>query len=91
VPCSRQNSQYQFYSQQTCPITDDPIKYWGKIGKELYGKLAATAKQYLAITATSVPSERIFCKAGVILTERRNRLSGVRLSRLIFLSSVGEE
>jgi hypothetical protein len=40
-------------------------EHWGKIGKELYGKLAAMAKQYLAITATSVPSERQLPKRGL--------------------------
>jgi hypothetical protein len=81
----------QFHPQQPCPIADDPIKYWGKIGKELYSKLAAIAKQYLAVTATSVPSERLFSKAGVLLTKRRNRLCSQRFSRLIFLNSAGEE
>jgi hypothetical protein len=37
-------------------------------GRELYGKLAAIAKQYLAKTATSVPSELLFSQAGFILT-----------------------
>jgi hypothetical protein len=91
VPCSLQNFQPKFHPQQTCPIADDPIKYWGKIGKELYGNLAAVAKQYLAGTAPSVPLERLFSKAGIVLTKRRNRLSSERLSRLIFVSSVGEE
>jgi hypothetical protein len=90
-PCSRQNFQSQFQQQQTCPVTDDSVKYRKKIEKELYGKLAATAKKYAAISATSVPSERLFSKARIILTERRKRLSGERLSMLIFLSSLGEE
>jgi hypothetical protein len=81
----------QVPSTAALPIADDPTKYWGKTGKELYGKLAAIAKQYLAITATSVPSERLFSKAGVVLIRRRNRLSSERLSRLIFLNSVGEK
>jgi hypothetical protein len=90
VPCSRQKLQSHFHPRQTCPVAV-PIKCWVKIGIEIRGKLAAIAKQHLTITATSVFSEQLFSKAGVILTERRNTLSGERLSRLIFLSSVGEE
>jgi hypothetical protein len=62
----------------------------GKFGKELYSKLAALAKQYLAVTGASVPSERLFYVSGRTLTERRRRLRGERFSRLIFLSSAGE-
>jgi hypothetical protein len=91
VPCSRQNFQSHFHQQQTCPIADYPIKYWGKIGEEFYDKLAATAKPYLSITTTLGASELPFSKLEFILTERRNRLSGEGLSRLNFLSSVGEE
>ncbi|EFN86513.1 hypothetical protein EAI_02075, partial [Harpegnathos saltator] len=35
--------------------------------------------------ATSVPSERLFSKAGLILTQQRNRLKGRLLSQLLFL------
>jgi hypothetical protein len=91
VPCSRQNFQSEFHPQLTCPNADDPIKYWEEIGRELCGKLAAVAKQYLAISDMSVLSEWLFSKGGLILIEGRNRLSGERFSALIFLSSVGEE
>jgi hypothetical protein len=36
-----------------------------KLEKDLYGKLAEIAKQYLATTATPVPSERLFFQIGV--------------------------
>jgi hypothetical protein len=81
----------QVPSTAALPIADDPIKCWGKFGKELYGNVAAITKPYLAITATSVPSERLFSKAGVVLTKLTDRLRSKRLSRLIFLNSVGKE
>ncbi|XP_070159825.1 E3 SUMO-protein ligase ZBED1-like isoform X3 [Polyergus mexicanus] len=47
--------------------------------------------KHLNIIATSVPSERLFSKAGALKTERRNRLSGKRLNMLLFLGSLSEK
>ena len=46
------------------------------------------AMDYLPILATSIPSERLFWKAGQIIAKRRNRLSGKHLNVLLFLSSI---
>jgi hypothetical protein len=40
-----------------------------------YSRLSVLARRYLAIPSTSVPSERIFSAAGLIVTKLRNRLS----------------
>jgi len=44
------------------------------------------ALKYACIPATSVPSERIFSKAGQIVSQRRNRLSPKNVDVLIFLN-----
>lgn len=53
-----------------------------------YPNLSKLAFKYLSIVATSVPSERLFSKAGDILTEKRNRLKGKHLSKLLFLQNI---
>lgn len=53
-----------------------------------YPNLFKVAMSHLPIVATSVPSERLFSKAGATITQNRNRLQGSRLSKLLFLSSV---
>ncbi|XP_050093827.1 uncharacterized protein LOC126576562 [Anopheles aquasalis] len=41
--------------------------------KTIYPALSTFAQKYLSVPATSVPCERIFSKAGQIMTERRRR------------------
>jgi hypothetical protein len=42
--------------------------------------------KYLCVPSTSVPSERIFSKAGEILSKKRNRISVKHLNNLIFFT-----
>ncbi|KYN50079.1 Zinc finger BED domain-containing protein 1, partial [Cyphomyrmex costatus] len=79
----------QFLNRPIIQRTDDPLTHWYQVKAE-YPKLYKIAIKYLTIVATSVPSERLFSKAGNILTEKRSRLSGARLCKLIFLSSLDE-
>ena len=53
--------------------------------------IAGLARQYLGIpaisvSATSVPSERIFSTAGVVINKLRNRLSASVVDQIIFLN-----
>lgn len=52
--------------------------------KTVYPKLYNLAKKYYLLVGTSVPSERLFSKTGT--TEKRNRLTTKRLSKLLFLN-----
>ncbi|KYQ55156.1 Zinc finger BED domain-containing protein 4, partial [Trachymyrmex zeteki] len=79
----------QFLNRSIIQRTDDPLTYWYQAKME-YPNLYEIAIKYLSIVGTSVPSERLFSKAGNILIEKRSRLSGTRLSKLIFLSSLDE-
>lgn len=73
----------QYLSQSVIPRHNDPLKYWQTL-KHAYPVLFNIAIKYLAITATSVPSERIFSKAGIIKSDLRNRLTPTRLNMLLF-------
>lgn len=72
----RQYLEKPVIDRKECPIT-----YW----RYNNNKLKELAMLYLCIPASSVPSERIFSKAGQILTERRNRLKEKRLNELLFI------
>ena len=51
----------------------------------VFPHLTSLVKKLICITASSVPSESLFSKAGQITTERRNRLKPTLVESLIFL------
>uniref|UniRef100_A0A2S2P8M9 Zinc finger BED domain-containing protein 1 n=1 Tax=Schizaphis graminum TaxID=13262 RepID=A0A2S2P8M9_SCHGA len=55
-------------------LKEDPMQFW-KNHFSVLDPLTELALKYACIPATSVPSERIFSKAGQIVSQRRNRLS----------------
>lgn len=80
----------QYLNQSPVLRSTDPFKHWQTL-KPAYPMLFVVATKYLSVVATSVPSERIFLKAGIIKTDLRSRLSGKRLNTLLFLGSLNEE
>lgn len=58
----------------------------GRATNLIFQDLAVLARKYLCITATSVPSERVFSKGGKIVTDDRRCLTGEHVEELIFLS-----
>jgi hypothetical protein len=59
---------------------------WWKKYEPFYPNMARLAKKYLAIPASSVPSERVFSVAGTIVNKKRNRLSPKNIDLFIFLN-----
>jgi hypothetical protein len=76
----------RYIKEPLIPRTEDPLKWW-KSRQAVYPTLYNFVKKRLCIPATSVPSERIFSRAGQVLTEKRNRLKGAKVSKILFLSS----
>ncbi|XP_042073325.1 zinc finger BED domain-containing protein 4-like [Haplochromis burtoni] len=64
---------------------EDPLKYWGR-QKYVYPHLYKLALTYLCTPASSVPCERVFSKAGEILSKKRNRLRPATVEKLLFLN-----
>ena len=67
------------------PVIENPLEWWEK-NKERFPGLAALAKRYLSITATSVPSERAFSLAGHIVNAKRSCLLPENMRMLLFLA-----
>lgn len=58
---------------------------WWKTREKKYPLVAALAKKYLCIPATSTSSERTFSTAGNIITSKRNCLNPETVNMLVFL------
>ena len=64
---------------------EDPLQYWER-QKHIYPHLYDLATKFLCTPASSVPCERVFSKAGEILSKKRNRLSPATVEKLLFLN-----
>ncbi|XP_074603287.1 zinc finger BED domain-containing protein 4-like [Brevipalpus obovatus] len=65
--------------------TIDAIGWWNKQEDD---SIKSCALKYLFIPSTSVPCERLFSKAGNIITDKRSRLFKNRLSKILYLQSL---
>lgn len=64
---------------------ENPLVWWAE-RKKVYPRLYILVKRRLCIIATSVPCERIFSKAGQVVTEKRSQLSTSKISQILFLN-----
>ena len=81
-----QNEISRYTSLPNINPEGNPLEWW-KNEQHNLPTLARLAKKYLAICATSVPSEHIFSKAGFIADQFRSRLKPENLDRLVFLAN----
>lgn len=64
---------------------EDPLKWWNE-HKLMYPRLYVMVRKRLCVTATSVPCERLFSKAGMVITEKRSRMLASKSSLVLFLN-----
>ncbi|KAL0879296.1 hypothetical protein ABMA27_003075 [Loxostege sticticalis] len=62
-----------------------PLEWWQNHHQK-YPHLSKLFRQYGNIVATSVPCERIFSKAGQLITDRRTRLDHKKVAQVMFLN-----
>lgn len=75
----------QYVEEPNVGRHDDPLAWW-RCRQLIYKELAPLALKYLCIVATSVPSERIFSKAGELVSARRSRLAPKTVQMVLFLN-----
>ncbi|PAA79363.1 hypothetical protein BOX15_Mlig002362g2 [Macrostomum lignano] len=78
-----------FANPELLPMSSDPLDHWrNKLRSDnLPSDLKSLIRRYLGAPPTSVPSERLFSKAGRIYEPRRRSLKGENIERLLFLAS----
>lgn len=64
----------------------DPIEWW-ESRKTSSRRLHSLAIRYLGMPASSVPSEQVFSKAGLVITKRRSRLNSSVIEQLLCYES----
>lgn len=79
-----------YLSNPVTPLKSHPLEAWEDM-KNVFPALYKQARKNLLHMATSVPSERLFSKAGSTVNQLRNRLSAKFLDKLVFLNSVSDE
>lgn len=75
----------KYFNEPAIGRHENPLAWWDDRQK-LYPRLFILAKKRLCITASSVPCERLFSKAGNIITDQRSRLKPDKASKVLFLN-----
>lgn len=66
------------------PIKSDPLIWWNE-KKDKFPILSNLAQKYLAVSATSTASERLFSDAGNLLTNKRTCMKPKLFKKIMFL------
>ena len=75
----------QYLRVKNLPRSEDPIKWW-KDNAASYPLLKKLAQKYLIIPGTSVPAERLFSKAGELVSAKRSSLKPENIDMFLFLN-----
>ena len=65
-------------------VFNSPLNWW-KQNEAAFPILSKLARTYLAVQATSAPSERVFSQAALVIEAKRNRLAPATASKLLFI------
>lgn len=74
-----------YLSETPLNVNGDILQYW-RDNTPRYPRLAALARKYLCIPATSVPSESAFSTAGHVINKKRASLSPDTVDMLVFFN-----
>ncbi|XP_056271977.1 zinc finger BED domain-containing protein 4-like [Pseudoliparis swirei] len=75
----------RYLSEPNISRLENPLEYWER-QKFLYQNLYRLALAFLCTPASSVPCERVFSKAGEVVSKKRNRLKPKTVEKLLFLN-----
>ena len=64
---------------------NNPLSWW-QLNQQMFPVLARLARMYLAIQATSAPSERLFSIASLIIRSGRARLDPYNAGTLLYIA-----
>ncbi|XP_061164341.1 E3 SUMO-protein ligase ZBED1-like [Saccostrea echinata] len=78
-------NELDIYIGEELESIEDPLSWW-RGNENKFPSIAKLARKFLGSPATSVPSERIFSSAGLLVSKLRDRLSSDTVDKIIFLN-----
>ena len=72
-------------SDRTVIDSCSSLQWWSQ-HRSRYPSLVPVVRMFFGVPATSVPSERLFSKAGLVISDRRSRLSPQHAEQQCFMS-----
>ncbi|KAK7160440.1 hypothetical protein R3I93_008173 [Phoxinus phoxinus] len=75
----------RYTNEEGISSSQDPALWWS-LNEHRFKNLSRLAKAYLCIPATSVPAERVFSAAGLVVSRLRSRLLPKHVDMLLFLN-----
>ena len=75
----------RYFETKVIERKSDPLLWWRSNGGQ-FPHVMEVAQKYLAIPGSSVPSERLFSKAGELVSQRRSCLKPKTIDMILFLN-----
>ncbi|XP_052792222.1 E3 SUMO-protein ligase ZBED1-like [Mya arenaria] len=85
APESSVEDDLQLYLAEKMDDATPALEWWRR-NENRFPKVVQVARSVLAVPATSVPSERVFSSAGLVLNKLRNRLNSDIVGAILFLN-----
>lgn len=82
--CTAEEEFCDYLQTPQIPTMQNVLQWWAE-NEDRFPHLAKLGKRYLAVPATSTPSERIFSLAGNTITRQRASLRPAHVDALVFL------
>lgn len=86
-PFENEVDRWMAHSPMNMKQSSRDVCQWMKINSSMYPRIAIMARDYLGVTATSVPSESAFSRAGNTVDDQRTRLSDESVQAICELQS----
>ena len=85
----RERLMDEFKEYMSLPMTNwrvNNVMEWWSDNEEKFPNIAKLARKYLAIPASSAPSERVFSQMKIIVERKRWRMDPERLESVLFFA-----
>ncbi|KAG5862614.1 hypothetical protein JTB14_006426 [Gonioctena quinquepunctata] len=76
----------RYLEEPPIPRKENPLIWWTN-NSHNFPNLSSIVREKCIVVATSVPCERLFSKSGLILSDRRNRLSSEKIKQILFINN----